>query len=197
MGVTSAGAASRFVAATTAAAVVVGAAVAPPLHGAVGIGAPTPLQGSGYEHPTMDTNAPPVSCAFCHPFPALNVVVDPVNVGTASVGTVPVGVYVGRRDAAPALLIVAGGQTRLAVADGLREPAPAPPVCQGARVPLQGLLLLHAPTAVRGSLGIHPCCTPSWYDQNGAWTVPASGSLVPAVEFPILQHTQSHSAPRP
>jgi hypothetical protein len=112
----------------------------------------------------MGTKTPPVSCAFAHPFPALNVVagLDAVKVGTASVGMVPVGVYVGRSDAGPALLIVAGGQTSAAVAEGAREPAPAPPVCHAARGPVQGLLFLHAPAAERGSVGIQPCCSPSW-----------------------------------
>ena len=53
--------------------------------------------------------------------------------------------------------MVAGGQGRVAVTEGLMEPAPAPPVCQGARGGVQGLVLLHAPEAERGSAGIQPC----------------------------------------
>jgi hypothetical protein len=46
---------------------------------------------------------------------------------------------------------------------------------------LNGFEFLHAPTALRGSVGIHPCCKPSWYDQAGASTFPLTE------ELPIFQ----------
>jgi len=58
--------------------------------------------------------APAVSEGFCQPSPALITLLLAVpvgeNVGAGRVGTVPVGVYEGRRVAAPALLINVGGQ---------------------------------------------------------------------------------------
>ena len=37
---------------------------------------------------------------------------------------------------------------------------------------------MHFPLLVRGSVGIQPLCSPSWYDHRGA-------STIPEVELPI------------
>ena len=42
------------------------------------------------------------------------------------------------------------------------EPAPVPPVCQGFKGGVQGLVLPQAPEASLGSFGIQPCSNPSW-----------------------------------
>jgi len=52
-----------------------------------------------------------LSSEFAHPLPAL---ADGEKVGADNVGTAPVGVYEGRSVTAPPLLMLAGGQARLA-----------------------------------------------------------------------------------
>lgn len=87
-------------------------------------------------HVATAVYSPAVSDGFSHPFPTLALTVLPplaVNVGAASVATLPVGVYVGSSDAAlaekPGLLIDAGGQGYCADSVLGSAPAPAPPVC--------------------------------------------------------------------
>ena len=74
----------------------------------------------------------------------------------------------------------------------LPAPAPAPPVCHAWYVPSNGAnvapRLAHLPSACRGSAGIQPFSSPSWYDQSGAWT-----EFV-VVEFPIF-HVQKNQSP--
>jgi hypothetical protein len=68
---------------------------------------------------------------LAHPLPGLAVAVAPplaVNVGAERVGITPVGVYDGRTESAPPLLIDAGGHANAAVAVAGMFPAPAPPV---------------------------------------------------------------------
>ena len=78
---------------------------------------------------------------------------------------VPVGVYVGNKLAVWTAFIVEGSQGYCTVTEGAMEPAPAPPVCHGRKVPSKELPLtpseLHMPVAARGSGGIHPFCRPS------------------------------------
>jgi hypothetical protein len=109
--------------------------------------------------------APAVSDGFCHPLPALAELPlaepVPVNVGADKVATVPVGVYDGRRVAAPALAIDVGGHAYEAVTAAGIWPAPVPPVCHADKEPENGFAFLHAPIAERGSVGIHPSCRPS------------------------------------
>jgi hypothetical protein len=88
-----------------------------------------------------------------------------------------VGVYVGRAaymsPATPDR--VAGGHGKEADTLGAIVPAPAPPVCHEEYVPGKGswgaFNALHFPTLLRGSVGIQPFCSPSWYDHRGASTV--------------------------
>lgn len=142
-------------------------------------------QGSRYVQPEMATFIGALSAALFHPLPALIVAVLPmlVNVGAGSVTKLPVGVYTGKVEREPPVLNVAGGQAAADVALAGMLPAPAPPVCQAARGGLQGFVLPHVPMAARGSVGIHPFSSPSWYDQAGDSTVPDT------LEFPIF-HVQ-------
>jgi hypothetical protein len=64
-------------------------------------------------------------------------------------------------------LMVAGGYwPYTAIEVAAMVPAPAPPVCHDAYCPLKGCCetprAAHVPSAVRGSAGIHPFCSPSW-----------------------------------
>lgn len=69
----------------------------------------------------------------------------------------------------------------------------APPVAQGAYVPLKGVGVspraAHFPDAVRGSLGIHPSRRPSWYDQDGE-------PIAPAALGPIYRQKMSGKIPK-
>lgn len=49
------------------------------------------------------------------------------------------------------------------------------------RVPVQGSVFPHAPAAARGSFGIQPFSSPSWYDHAGVSTAPETD------ELPIFQ----------
>jgi hypothetical protein len=95
-----------------------------------------------------------VSDGLFHPFPTLTELA--AMDGAGSVGTAPVAVYVGRSVASPAWLIEVGGQARLDVT--LAGMLPLPAVME----PVQGLVFLQNPAAVRGSLGIQPFSRPSW-----------------------------------
>lgn len=132
-------------------------------HRGLGGGVVGLIQGSRYVHPAIDTIICALSEGLFHPFPALTVAVLPtlVNVGTGRVTKVPVGVYTGRVEREPPVLKVAGGQAAADVAEAGMLPAPAPPVCQGARGGLQGDIFPHVPIAVRGSVGIQPFSRPS------------------------------------
>lgn len=89
-----------------------------------------------------------------------------------------VDVYVGSNAwFAPAVkpFIVAGGYwPYVAIEEAAMVPAPAPPVCHDVYCPSKGCCeaprASHVPIAIRGSVGIHPFCSPSWYDQRGAST---------------------------
>ena len=70
-----------------------------------------------------------------------------VNVGTGSVGIVPVWVYRGRVVTAPALLRETGGQEYSDETDEAITPAPEPPVCDGASGPAHVFVAPQAPTA--------------------------------------------------
>src|SRR5271170_4902068 len=73
--------------------------------------------------------------------------------------------------------MVGGGHGNALVCDGAMVPAPAPPVCQALRGGVQGSAFPQTPSAWRGSVGIHPCWRPSWYDQAGASTTPVTDEL--------------------
>jgi len=108
-----------------------------------------------------------------------------------------VGVYVGRSayTATPRSDKVVGGHGKDADTAGAIVPAPAPPVCHDEYVPAKGAWgafnALHFPELVRGSVGIQPFCSPSWYDHKGDSTVPGTDELPPAVELPTF-HVQNH-----
>ena len=122
-----------------------------------------------------------MSAGSAHPSPTLTVAAAPLNVGPGSVGTGPVGVYVGSVAADPPVLSTGGGHASAAmVAVGIC-PALAPPVCHDCRGGCHGLVPPQDPTAWRGSFGIHPLSRPSWYDQAGDSTVPVTD------ELPIFQ----------
>lgn len=63
-------------------------------------------------------------------------------------------------------------------------PISPPPVCHDLRGGVHdGFETPQNPMASRGSVGIHPCCKPSWYDHAGASTLPD------VLELPIF-HVQ-------
>lgn len=121
------------------------------------------------------TIAPAVFCALNQPSPSDT---DGVSWAGGSVEIEPVGVYVGRAAyKSPATPdSVAGGHGKDADTLGGIVPAPAPPVCHAEYVPAKGvcpaLSALHFPTLVRGSVGIQPLLSPSWYDHKGDSTLP-------------------------
>ncbi len=152
-------------------------------HNGDGGAAVGPTHGSRYEHDAMSVIRPALSSGLFQPFPRLTfVAVAALEIAESavSVGTEPVGVYDGRSVTAPPLLMVAGGQAMSPVA-AVIVPAPAPPVCQAARLPWKGAVFPHTPTASRGSSGIHPFASPREYDHAGLRTVPHS------VDSPIFQ----------
>jgi len=162
-------------------------AVAAPHAG--GTAALTASQASGYWHPATGVAALAVSCWLNQPFPTSTVFLGVgVKDGGDRVGIVPVGVYVGNKFTAATALIDAGGQGKFTVEEGAMDPAPAPPVIQGWKVPSKSFpetpSELHIPTAFLGSRGIQPFCKPSWYDQRG-------DSTMPAVELPTF-HVQKN-----
>lgn len=67
--------------------------------------------------------------------------------------------------AAGTLAIEVGGQANSAETLGAMEPAPAPPVCQGSKVPEKGFPWTprdaQIPCASRGSVGMNPFSRPS------------------------------------
>ena len=90
----------------------------------------------GYEHPEMGVGAGAVSPLLYHP---LTLTFEAVGVGAGRVVIAPVGVYCGKRDGATGTFdIVVGGQGKEDVTLGGMSPAPAPPVCHGRYVPLNG-----------------------------------------------------------
>lgn len=132
----------------------------------LGIGTETEaiVHALGYAHPEMGVGAGTVSPVLYHPSTPGGF--EAVNVGGGSVVIVPVGVYCGMMDGAPAPEMEAGGQGNEAVTLGGTLPAPSPPVCHGRYCPLNGDLgpkpsAAHLPLEVRGSLGIHPLSRPS------------------------------------
>jgi len=128
--------------------------------GTVAVG---PHQGSGYEQPDILTYIFCVSSELNQPFPASILLFDPelgVNVGPGNVTIAPVGVYAGRDAMGPPLEILVGGHCNVAVCTF--EPAPVPPVCQGFKGGVQGLVSPQVPEASLGSFGIQPFSNPSW-----------------------------------
>ena len=121
--------------------------------------------------------APAVSDGFCQPLPTLTVLAEAVKLGAGNVRIEPVGVYVGRRVAAPALETIVGGQAYDAVKDAGICPAPAPPVAQDDSGPAKGSVESQMPAAARGSLGIQPSCRPREYDHAGDSTLPVTDEL--------------------
>ena len=154
-----------------------GVADAGPVHGAVGVTENVATYSSGYTHPATAVTPPAVSSVSNQPLTML--VFEPgaaVNVAGGIVITAAVSVYVGMSETGTsALLIVAGGQGY--AADELAGIEDGVPVCHGANVPEKSDIVAlreeHMPKAVLGSLGIHPCSRPSWYDHSGASTRPA------------------------
>lgn len=148
-----------------------------PVHGAVGVTANVATYSSGYTHPATAVTPPAVSSVLSQPLTALvSALGAAVNVAGGIVMISAVLVYVGMRlTGTSATLNVAGGQGN--AADELAGIDDGVPVCQGANVPEKSdnvaLREAHMPTAVRGSLGIHPCSRPSWYDHSGDSTRPA------------------------
>ena len=67
----------------------------------------------------------------------------------------------GSWDGTPPLLIVDGGQAKEDDMEAGILPAPDPPVCHADKGLFHGFALLQAPTALRGSVGIHPFSRPS------------------------------------
>ena len=102
-----------------------------------------------------------MSAALAHPLPALIEAVAAGNVGPGRVGIGPVGVYDGRLETGPPLLMVGGGHASADVTEEGILPAPAPPVCQAAKGGVHGLEFPQTPTASRGSVGIQLFSKPS------------------------------------
>jgi hypothetical protein len=115
----------------------------------------------GYVHVATGTAADRVSEGFIQPFPAFTELFTEVNVGTGSVGMVPVWVYCGRSVIAPAFEMLEGGHAFDEETSAAIWPAPEPPVCEGASGGCHGLGLPQTPSASRGSVGIHPLFRPS------------------------------------
>lgn len=160
-------------------------ACAAPVHTAVGVG--PPVYGSGYAQSATGTIRPAVSRGSAQPF-ALKLAVWPlasVIVGIASVLSAPVGVYVGTAvngTVAGTPESVGGGHCPYdASADAATTPSPAP-VAAGAYVPLKRGTFTsydaHVPFAVRGSFGIHPFWSPSWYDHSGVLMSPLTSGPI-------------------
>lgn len=124
-----------------------------------------------------------MSAALAHPLPTSIEAVAAANVGPGRVGIGPVGVYAGRSETGPPLLIVGGGHASADVTEEGMLPAPVPPVCQAAKGGVHGLEFPQTPTASRGSVGIQPFSRPSWYDHAGVSTLPLT------LELPIF-HVQ-------
>ena len=133
-------------------------------HPAIGKAAPPTSHAFGYVHPGMGVGAGAVSPVLYHPSTPGGF--EAVNVGGGRVVIVPVGVYCGMIDGAPAPEMETGGQGNEAVTLGGTVPAPSPPVCHGRYSPLNGDAgpkpsAAHLPLEVRGSLGIQPLSRPS------------------------------------
>ena len=132
-------------------------------HPAIGKAPPPTTQALGYAHPGMGVGAGTLSAVLNHPSTPEGF--EAVNVAGGRVVIVPVGVYCGMIDGAPAPEMLAGGQGYAAVTLGGTLPAPSPPVCHGRYSPLNNVPLwpsaAHLPLEVRGSLGIQPLSRPS------------------------------------
>ena len=139
-----------------------GAGPSAPPEQPVGAVASSAFQGSGYTHPAIGVGADCASFALNHPSPGdIAFPLDPVGVGATSVAMAPVDVYSGSPETGVPCRSV-GGYGYIVVCDAGTVPAPAPPVIQEAKVPSKAgpEEAPHAPSATRGSSGIHPPVRP-------------------------------------
>ena len=160
--------------------------------GHAGVSADGPIHGSRYPHVAIGTNICAVSDGLFHPLPQFTLTLDAplplalaVTVGAGSVTSEPVGVYCGAVATSATFVSDSGGQGKDARNVCGTSPAPAPPVCHACSGGLNGSLFSHTPSERRGSVGIQPSCSPSWYDHAGASGRPET------VELPIF-HVQKN-----
>lgn len=143
-----------------------------------------PIQGSRYPHVAIGTNMLGVSEGLFHePSDSVDVAfpLTAVTVGAGRLTIAPVCVYCGIVATFATSVSEVGGHASAACTVCGIWPAPAPPVCHAESGPTKGSLLAHMPSERRGSVGIQPCCSPSWYDHAGEGGCPVT------VEFPIFQ----------